>query len=367
MPVIVCVIGTRPEAIKMIPVIKALSALSVFTIKVLVSGQHQSLLTPFLSADNIKIDAQFSVMEENQRLGKLNSKLLTQFDAYFARVKPNLVIGQGDTTTTLSAAMSAFYQQIPFAHVEAGLRTSTIHSPFPEEFNRRTISLISEYHFCPTASSAINLNKEGIKANIYVTGNTVIDYLKQMMPKVTPYPTLRKKLILITFHRRENLGKNLLDIVAAIKALSTAYPDIDFLLPIHPNPLISPVVKKHLSHLNNVQLSAPLAYPSMLSALKSSFLVLTDSGGIQEEAPALQKPVLVLRDETERQEGIDVGAAKLIGTKTANIVHEVEMLIGDRKRYEAMSEAGCPYGDGQAATKIATIIKTFLIKESYVA
>lgn len=358
---IVCVIGTRPEALKMIPVIEALQRIKKFAIHTIITGQHRELLSQILGQSNISIDANFDVMTHNQSLNLLSANLLMHFDRYLDNNRCDLIIAQGDTTTTLISSLSAFYKKIPFAHVEAGLRTTSINDPFPEEFNRRTTSIISDLHFCPTYQAAENLRQAGITQHIYITGNTIIDMLLNYSSKITAIPNPSRKMILVTCHRRENFGQPLLDICQALKLLAQRNPTIDILLLVHPNPNIKTVVEHELAHIPNIVLSEPLDYTQLVTVLKKSYLVLTDSGGLQEEAPALNKPVLVLRNSTERPEGIANGASLLVGSNIANIIKHVETLLVDNQLYQKMSLAGSPYGDGQAAERIAHIIYRFLV------
>ncbi len=363
---IACIIGTRPEALKMIPVIEALRKIQYFSVHTIITGQHQELLSKILIKSNIAIDVNFNVMIPNQNLNQLTAKLLTCFDKYLAENTCDLIIAQGDTTTTLTASLSAFYKKIPFAHVEAGLRTSQITNPFPEEFNRRVTTLLSTLHFCPTQYAADNLKLEGIKKHVYVTGNTIIDTLLECAKNICVEQTeqsMKQKKILVTCHRRENFGEPILNICRALKKLATRNPEIEILIPVHPNPNVKNTVEKELANINRITLCAPLDYRQLVTELKKCYLVLTDSGGLQEEAPSLQKPVLVLRDETERPEGIFCGAALLVGTNPSNIVSKVEMLLHDDRAYQAMCLVDSPYGDGVASHRISNIISGYLVKE----
>ncbi len=359
---ITCVIGTRPEALKMFPIIKALQADKLFSVCTIITGQHRELLAQLLKSLAINVTINFDLMKSNQSLTALSAKLLQYFEAYFSKQPCDLLIAQGDTTTVLMAALSAFYKKIPFAHVEAGLRTKNISDPFPEEFNRRAITLAATLHFCPTQSSANNLLKEGIQKNVFVTGNTIIDTLYAYLKKNSDDEKKSdKKLILVTCHRRENFGKPLLHICKALKKLAERNPEIELLFPVHPNPNIKKVVEKQLSNIHNIKLSEPLDYEALVPVLQKAYLVLTDSGGLQEEAPALNKPVLVLRNETERPEGVACCAALLVGHDTNTIVQQVEKLLTDVTAYESMSRAVSPYGDGQAAERIVHLITQFFL------
>lgn len=356
---IVCVIGTRPEALKMIPIIRIIQKKSEISLKIVITGQHRELLSQILSHEGINNFTDFHVMSTNQTLNSLSASLFASFNDYLTYNPCDLVIAQGDTTTTLVAATAAFHQKIAFAHIEAGLRTSKIDSPFPEEFNRRVVTLASSLHFCPTASAADNLKKEGINQHIYVTGNTIIDMLSAYIDK-NWVPSNNKKIILVTCHRRENLGKPLNRICEALKKIAQKNPELEIILPIHPNPNVKNVVEMQLKNISNIRLTSPLSYQKLIEVMQQSWLVLTDSGGIQEEAPALHKPVLVLRNETERFEAIECGASRLVGTETQVIVNEVENLLVNPSDYAAMANAGSPYGDGNAARRIVAIILNYL-------
>lgn len=357
-----CVIGTRPEALKMIPVIEALQKIKYFTVRTVVTGQHRELLLKILKESNIRIDVNFDVMLPNQNLNQLTSNLLVCFDNYLTEYPCDLLVAQGDTTTTFTAALSAFYKKIPFAHIEAGLRTAHIANPFPEELNRRITTMLSTLHFCPTQYAADNLKREGIEKNVFVTGNTIIDTLLQCEKNI-PCEQSNNKTILVTCHRRENFGQPILNICQALKKLVANNPEIEIVMPVHPNPNVKEVVEKELASINRISLCEPFDYIQLVTALKSCYLVLTDSGGLQEEAPSLHKPVLVLRNETERPEGIACGAALLVGTDTDNIVLQVEKLLQDEYSYQAMSLVDSPYGDGQASRRISQIISEFFVKE----
>ncbi|MFZ0218928.1 MAG: UDP-N-acetylglucosamine 2-epimerase (non-hydrolyzing) [Candidatus Aquirickettsiella sp.] len=357
---IVCVIGTRPEALKMIPVIESLQKINRFSVKTVITSQHRELLSQILKSADIKIDTDFDVMAPNQSLNQLSANLFLHFDQFLAKNPCDLLIAQGDTTTTLISALSAFYKKIPFAHIEAGLRTSTIYNPFPEELNRRIITLISRLHFCPTQLTANNLTNSGITQHVYVTGNTIIDTLCQSIKKIKTQTKNNKKVILVTCHRRENFGKPLFSICQALKKIVERNPSIEIVLPIHPNPSVKMIILKELTNIKNIILCEALEYVQLITQLKNCYFVLTDSGGLQEEAPALHKPVLVLREETERPEGLACGAALLVGTDINTIVSQAEKLLYDKNHYRKMSEAGSPYGDGKAAMRITKIITAFL-------
>lgn len=362
---IICIIGTRPEALKMAPLIIELNKTSAFQVKTLITAQHRELIDQMMSLFDIKIDKDLNIMSPNQSLSELSAKLLLELNQYFLTEKPDMVIAQGDTTTTMIAAMASFYLKIPFTHIEAGLRSFDIDSPFPEEFNRQCAAKLATLHFAPTQTAQQNLLREGINPEaIFVTGNTIIDTLyhfaHQTEPNPSDYP--HTKLILVTCHRRENFGDNLINICQALKTLVNKYTDITILFPVHPNPNVKNVVYELLQHEPRIQLCAPIDYKEMVKALKNCYLVLTDSGGLQEEAPALGKPVLVMRSETERPEAVECGASRLVGVATDAIVSHVEELLTDTKVYEKMSMAGSPYGNGTASKQITNTLLEYLKK-----
>jgi len=359
---IICIIGTRPEALKMAPLIIELYKSSAFAVKTLITAQHRELIDQMMNLFDIKIDKDLNIMSPNQSLSELSAKLLLELNQYFLTEKPDLVIAQGDTTTTMIAAMASFYLKIPFAHIEAGLRSFDIYSPFPEEFNRQCAAKLATLHFAPTETAQQNLLREGIKPeSIFVTGNTIIDTLYHFARNTDNNPTdyNNPKLILVTCHRRENFGDNLISICQALKMLVNKYIDIAILFPVHPNPNVKNVVYGLLQNEPRIQLCAPIDYKEMVKALKNCYLVLTDSGGLQEEAPALGKPVLVMRTETERPEAVECGASRLVGVLTTDIVRNVEELLTDTKVYEKMANAGSPYGDGTAAKQISKSLSTY--------
>jgi len=370
---VLLVFGTRPEAIKMAPLIKEFEKYpNDFDIRVCVSAQHREMLDQVLEIFDIKPDYDLNIMKNNQDLYDITSEVLLKLKDVLEDFKPNLVLVHGDTTTTFSASLAAFYKKIDIGHVEAGLRTGNIYSPWPEEANRRLTSVLAKYHFAPTEKNKENLLKENIKTNIVVTGNTVIDALflalKQIKQKNleeeikksiknSGYEITNRKFILITGHRRENFGDGFLNICNALKELSLKYKDIDFVYPVHLNPNVQKPVKEILSNLENVYLIKPLEYLPFVYLLNKSYFVLTDSGGIQEEAPSLGKPVLVMRDTTERPEAVESGSVILVGTKKENIIKYVSKLIEDKEFYEKMSKAHNPYGVGDASKKIVQYLK----------
>ncbi|MDB5809602.1 MAG: UDP-N-acetylglucosamine 2-epimerase [Betaproteobacteria bacterium] len=359
---ITCIVGTRPEVIKMAPVIQVLRADTGLEVEVLGSGQHRDLLTPLLAWFDLGIDQDLRVMSDNQSLGELTARLMQSFEQYFAAAKPDLVLAQGDTTTVMCAALSCFYRQIPFAHVEAGLRTFDIRNPFPEEFNRVAVTRLADLHFCPTEKARANVVAEhAVPARAHLTGNTVIDALHFTTAKLKRQPARRfDHDILLTAHRRENFGPPLADICTAVLDLCKAFPQLRLLYPVHPNPNVRATVHKLLGGNPQVTLSEPLVYPELVAAMQQARLILTDSGGIQEEAPALAKPVLVLREVTERPEAVELGVAKVVGTSRETIVGEVTRLLRDDAAYARMARGGSPYGDGRAAARIHDIARSFL-------
>lgn len=375
---IMLVFGTRPEAIKMAPLVKEFQKNSErFETVVCVTGQHREMLDQVLNIFNIAPDFDLNIMKQGQDLYDVTSRVLIGLRDVLKKVKPNVVLVHGDTTTSTAAALAAFYQQIPVGHVEAGLRTYNIYSPWPEEINRQVTGRIATYHFAPTALSKENLLSEGIKdSQIVVTGNTVIDALLMVVDKIKNDETLQKKLaevllkvgydifrlnngkkmVLITGHRRENFGDGFIHMCTAIKDLTQKYPNVDFIYPMHLNPNvrkpIHEVFGEDLSLFSNMFFIEPLEYLSFVYLMEKSALVLTDSGGIQEEAPSLGKPVLVMRDTTERPEALSAGTVKLVGTDYQKIVHEVSALLDDEGYYREMSMAVNPYGDGLACCRI---------------
>jgi UDP-N-acetylglucosamine 2-epimerase (non-hydrolysing) len=365
---IICIIGTRPEAIKMAPLILALKQEIFFDVFVLATAQHRNMLDQVLDAFSIKPDFDLNVMQPGQSLSELSSRLLTHFDHIIKLEKPDIIIAQGDTTSVMIASLSSFYHHIPFAHIEAGLRTHDFHTPYPEELNRVFVSKIARWHFAPTENARKNLLNENISNDsIFVTGNTVIDALNASVKLDVDLPfdlDSSKRLILVTTHRRENFGKPLDDICNALLSLANNNTDIQILLPVHPNPQVRHTVNKKLSHHERILLSEPLDYLPFVKAMKKSYFVLTDSGGVQEEAPALGKPVLVLREETERPEAIDAGVVKLIGTQCDDIVREAQLLLDDHVLYQTMAKHISPYGDGHASERIVGTLKEYFAKKN---
>jgi UDP-N-acetylglucosamine 2-epimerase (non-hydrolysing) len=359
--------GTRPEAIKMAPLIKCFSEDPKFNVKVGVTAQHREMLDQVLSFFEIKVDYDLNIMKQNQTLHQLTSDLVSQITKeIFLKETFDYVFIQGDTTTVLAGALSAFYQKIKIVHIEAGLRSNDMLSPFPEEMNRVLTSRLANFHFCPTKTSKENLNKENIHLNTFIVGNTVIDALVLGLNKVKKthekvflekykYIDFTKKIILVTCHRRENFGKPFEEICDALLEISNRYRNVEIIYPVHLNPNIKEVAHRRLIG-DNIKLIEPLDYPELIWMMNKSHLILTDSGGIQEEAPSLGKPVLVLREVTERMEGVEFGTAILVGSNKEKIITETEKLLLDNKHYNLISKASNPYGDGTASIKIKEIL-----------
>lgn len=365
------IFGTRPEAIKLCPVALALKADPVFDCKVCVTGQHREMLQQVLDVFGVKPDKDLALMRPNQTLGGLTSRAIAAIDEYLTEEKPDIVMVQGDTTTVLAGALAAFYHHIPVAHVEAGLRTWNMESPWPEEANRVLTTRLAKWHFCPTENNKANLLKEGVpEASIYVTGNTVIDALlmaKEMVrenpPAIDGLPTdlmaSKERMVLITGHRRENFGKGFENICMAIRSLAERFPDVHFVYPVHLNPNVREPVNRILGHHcgKNVHRIEPLSYLPFVALMNRAYLILTDSGGVQEEAPSLGKPVLVMRDTTERPEAVDAGTVRIIGTDQQAIVSSGSLLLIDESAYEQMAASVNPYGDGHAVDRIIEALR----------
>lgn len=357
--------GTRPEAIKMAPVILALKNEPWAQVKVLATAQHRDLLDQVNGFFGIIPDIDLNIMQPNQSLTTLTSRLLLELDKVLTTEKPDVVLVQGDTTTVMSVAMACFYQHIAVGHIEAGLRTGDMQNPFPEEANRVITSKFSRWHFAPTEISRQNLLKEGVNSSaIITTGNTVIDALLMAAAQDLAHDLpidLNRRLILITSHRRENFGEPFKNICTALRELAENNPMVQFVYPVHPNPNIKLVAHETLSGLPNFILCAPLDYAPFIAVMKQAHIILTDSGGIQEEAPALGKPVLVLREETERPEAVAQGVVKLVGTNHLRIVAEVQNLLDDASCYKSMARGVSPYGDGHAAMRIVETLRKHFI------
>jgi UDP-N-acetylglucosamine 2-epimerase (non-hydrolysing) len=362
---VLSVFGTRPEAIKMAPVLKALSGVAGLRSLVCVTAQHREMLDQVLSLFSIRPDADLDLMREGQTLTEVTTRALTTLEPYLARERPDLLLVQGDTTTTMAASLAAFYARVPVGHVEAGLRTGDPDYPWPEEVNRRITSVVTTHHFAPTERARQNLLAEGVAGEaIIVTGNTVIDALLavtgQKPPRAPGLPLRGKRMILVTAHRRENFGPPFLEILGAIRDLATRYPDLDLVYPVHPNPNVDGPARKELAGVPGVHLLAPLEYKPFADLMNAAYLILTDSGGIQEEAPSLGKPVLVLRDETERPEAVEAGTVRLVGPHREAIVRIASELLDSSEAYARMARAVNPYGDGKAAGRIAKKVKEIL-------
>lgn len=359
---IMLVFGTRPEAIKMCPLVNELKKRKCFDTKVCVTGQHRQMLDQVLNIFNVIPDYDLSIMRDKQTLFDVTTCILNLIKNVLEKERPNVVLVHGDTSTTFATALSCFYLQIPIGHVEAGLRTYNIDSPYPEEFNRQAVSIISRYNFAPTKLAKDNLLKEGKDPNtIFVTGNTAIDALKSTIKK--DYHNIYldwaadSKLILITAHRRENLGVPMVNMFKAIKRVLDEHNDVKAIYPIHLNPLVRQIAKDVFSDCDRIKLIDPLDVVDFHNFLERSYLVLTDSGGIQEEAPSLGKPVLVMRNTTERPEGIKAGTLRLVGTEEQNIYTNFSQLLNNREEYLKMSKASNPYGDGFSSERIADILE----------
>ncbi len=371
---ILSVFGTRPEAIKMSPLVKELQNLPLVDSRVCVTAQHREMLDQVLQLFQIVPEYDLNLMKHGQTLQSLSQRIIENLSPILEDFRPDIVLVHGDTTTTFMASLCSFYHQIPVGHVEAGLRTGNMYSPWPEEGNRKLTGVIAKLHYAPTKNSEKNLLNEGVKKeDILVTGNTIIDsllmitkriendeVLTERMNKELPHFSEGKKMVLITSHRRENFGKGMENICRGIVELADLYPQVEFVFPVHLNPKVREPVQKLLSGKNNIQLIEPLEYLPFVFLMSKSYIVLTDSGGIQEEAPSLGKPVLVMRDTTERPEAVHAGTVKLVGTSTSSIIENVSKLIDDPNEYQKMSLAHNPYGDGEASKRIARSLIQYL-------
>ena len=366
-PIVTFVLGTRPEAIKLAPVIYSFRESNKFNTRIVLTGQHREMVMQVMNYFNLKADKDLNLMKSNQTLTHITKSVIEGITNELSEYKSDLLFVQGDTSSAFSAALAGFYNRVPIAHVEAGLRSDHLYDPFPEEANRRLISQIAELHFAPTKLSKENLNKNGINKNIFITGNTVIDSLLKVSSNVEGFKNEKfnpkiNKLILTTIHRRENWGSRLENILKAILISLREFEDIIFLIPLHKNNIIRRPIIEYLGKEKRVILVEPLNYEKMVGAIKESKFLLTDSGGLQEEAPALGKPVLVLRNTTERQEAIDAGTAKLVGVQTENIFKNISDLIKNNDLYNSMSKATNPFGDGQSSKRIVNHTCNFLNK-----
>mgnify|MGYP004510711309 FL=1 len=358
---VMLVFGTRPEAIKMCPLVNELKKRKELQTIVCVTGQHRQMLDMVLEAFNVTPDYDLSIMKDKQTLFDVTTNILNRIKEVLEKENPDIVLVHGDTSTTFVTALACFYLQIPVGHVEAGLRTYNIYSPYPEEFNRQAVSIISKFNFAPTELSKQNLLKEGKEQDsIYVTGNTAIDALKTTVRKNYTHPELEwakgSRLIMITAHRRENLGVPMRHMFKAIRRVMDEHPDVKAIYPIHMNPVVRATADEYFGNDDRIHIINPLEVLDFHNFLSRSYLILTDSGGIQEEVPSLGKPVLVMRDTTERPEGVTAGTLKLVGTEEENIYNEFSRLLSDKDEYEAMSKACNPYGDGHACERIADVL-----------
>ena len=362
MKTVMLVFGTRPEAIKMCPLVNELKTREGIRTVVCVTGQHRQMLDQVLDAFHVVPDYDLSIMKDKQTLFDITTNILNNIKGVLEEVKPDVVLVHGDTSTTFVTALACFYLQIPIGHVEAGLRTYNIYSPYPEEFNRQAVSILSRYNFAPTDLSKNNLLREGKdESTIYVTGNTAIDALKTTVREDYTHPELEwakdSRLILITAHRRENLGEPMHHMFRAIRRVMEEHPDVKAIYPIHMNPIVRRAADEELGDCDRIHIIEPLEVLDFHNFLARSYMILTDSGGIQEEAPSLGKPVLVMRDTTERPEGIAAGTLKLVGTDEDVIYENFKLLLDDPAAYDAMAQASNPYGDGFACKRIADILE----------
>ena len=361
---IMSVFGTRPEAIKMAPLVKELAAREGLASICCVTAQHREMLDSVLEVFDVKPDWDLDIMTPRQTLSTITSKCLVGMDEAIDALKPDMILVHGDTSTTFAGALSAFYHQVPVGHVEAGLRTYDKYSPYPEEMNRKLVTAIADLYFCPTENNRENLRREAVTEGVFVTGNTVIDALKTTVrpdyvfdtEELNRLPYGGKKILLVTCHRRENYGQPMEDIMSALAHIARTHEDVELVYPVHLSPVVQECARKHLGDIPNVHLIAPLAADEMHNLMARCYLVLTDSGGLQEEAPALGKPVLVLRRETERPEAVQAGTVKLAGVRYEDIVRMAGELIDDPAAYAAMAHAVNPYGDGGSCRRIADAI-----------
>jgi UDP-N-acetylglucosamine 2-epimerase (non-hydrolysing) len=365
---VLVIIGTRPEVIKMAPVIKEIGKRAArFEQTVVLTGQHREMCAPYLNLFGIVPDWDLAIMQQDQTLDSIIGNILASLPRVLEQLDPDVVLVQGDTSSAFAAAMAAFHRKIRVGHVEAGLRTHNKYNPFPEEMNRVLIGRVADFHFAPTLAARANLLQEAIAPeNIYVTGNTSIDALKMMLaqdsgneiPALDEIDLHNGRTIVVTTHRRENFGEPLINILSALKEIVSRYPDVQIVLPVHYNPNVRTHVYRMLDGTDRIRLIEPLEYRSFVRLLERSYLVLTDSGGIQEEAPSLGKPVLVLRETTERPEGVEAGTARLVGTDSRKMVEAVCRLLDDEAAYQEMACAANPYGDGTAALRIVDVLES---------
>jgi UDP-N-acetylglucosamine 2-epimerase (non-hydrolysing) len=359
------ILGTRPEAIKLAPVIQHFRQCQEFKPLVILTGQHREMVAQVMQLFQLKADEDLKIMQPQQSLTEITCRSLQGLEQLFTKLNPQLVIVQGDTTTALAAALAAFYQKIPIGHVEAGLRTNDIYNPYPEEANRRLISQLTQLHFAPTQLAVENLQHSGVTGNIHHTGNTVIDALltvaqKHPECKIEGLDWDNYRVLLATVHRRENWGQPLADIMEGFKLILEEFTDTALLLPLHRNPIVRQPIQAALGKHPRVFLTEPLDYTELVGAIQRCYLLLTDSGGLQEEAPSLGKPVLVLRETTERPEAVAAGTAKLIGTNSQEILRAARKLLSNQNAYQKMAEAINPFGDGKASERIVNIVREYL-------
>lgn len=364
---ILCICGTRPEAIKLAPVVNALRRVAAFDVQVGVTAQHRQMLDQALDLFGIKPDYDLDIMRSGQTIFEITSRALLGLRDVLDAARPDLVLVQGDTTTVMVGALASFYQKVPVGHVEAGLRTFNKHEPFPEEINRRITTALADLHFAPTALARRNLLAEGVQdERIWVTGNTAVDALLDVASREPPanHPLLEtltpgRRLVLVTTHRRENWGEPLRGICRAVRRLTESFADMNVIYALHLNPMVQGIAREELAGAERIALSDAVDYAPWVQMLKRAHLILTDSGGIQEEAPSLGKPVLVLRNVTERPEGVDAGTLKIVGTDADTIVREASLLLSDTEAYAAMTRVANPYGDGHAAGRIVSAIGAY--------
>jgi UDP-N-acetylglucosamine 2-epimerase (non-hydrolysing) len=365
-PTVAVVFGTRPEAIKMVPVIRELKRRPDLNTVVVSTGQHKHMLIQMLERFQVHVDHEMDLMEPNQSLYRLSSKAIAAFEKVLGEVKPSMLLVQGDTTTAFLGGLCAFYGKVPVGHVEAGLRTNDKYFPFPEEINRRLITAVADLNFCPTEGNKQNLVKEGIaEETLFVTGNTGIDTLLLAAGQPHPFPLpdldlIGKRMVLITVHRRESFGEPMVAIFTAIRELASAYPDVEIVYPVHLNPNVQGPAREILGGVGNIHLCHPMDYLDFVQLMNKAYLILTDSGGVQEEAPTLGAPVLVLRNETERPEAVHAGTVRLVGTKKEDIVRESRRILDDPAERAKLCSASNPYGDGKAAPRIVDAITAYL-------